>query len=188
MNQSQRPQRASIKHAFVPRLASTLACLGTFTVVAMSAVGAVGTMPVRTAAAESLAVDPGAPDLIYRVVELTNVERQNAGLAPLTLEPSLTQAAQDYAGVLASSNCFAHTCGAVPDFSQRVANAGYSGWMALGENIAAGQPSADDVVAAWMASPGHRANILNPAYTEIGVGEAPGGAYGISWTQEFGTR
>lgn len=123
-----------------------------------------------------------------QVIDLTNAERQRAGLAPLFYNPQLAQAAQGYASVLAGGSCWAHTCGPVPDFSQRIVNAGYSGWTALGENIAGGQPTPESVVAAWMASPGHRANILNPAFTEIGVGSAIGGTYGIYWSQEFGAR
>ena len=123
-----------------------------------------------------------------RVLELTNAERTRAGLAPLSLSPQLSQAAQRYSEVLATDTCFAHTCGPVPDMTQRDAQAGYTGWTAVGENIAAGYPSPEEVVAGWMASPGHRANILNPDYRELGVGLAAGGKYGAYWTQEFGAR
>ena len=129
----------------------------------------------------------GAPDM-NRVLELTNVERQNAGLAPLTLSPQLNDAAQHYSEVLASDGCFGHTCGPVPDMTQRDALAGYSGWSAIGENIAAGYASPEAVVAGWMASPGHRENILSPDYREIGIGVSAGGEYGVYWTQEFGGR
>ena len=157
------------------RTSAVAACLATLSLVAVTAHPAA-------------AAEPAAPELLARVVELTNLERQQAGLAPLAPNPNLAQAAQGYADVLAFGDCFAHTCGPVPDFAQRLGDAGYAGWTALGENIAAGQPSPEDVVAAWMASPGHRANILNPAYTEIGVGAAVGGPYGRNWTQEFGAR
>ncbi|MCK9920809.1 CAP domain-containing protein [Frankia sp. AgPm24] len=53
------------------------------------------------------------------------------------------------------------------------------------ENIAAGQPTPDAVVRAWMASPGHRANILNRSLRRIGAGPAGGGPYGAHWTQDF---
>jgi uncharacterized protein YkwD len=66
---------------------------------------------------------------------------------------------------------------------------GYTGWSALGENIAGGYPTADAVVAGWMASPGHRANILSPRFTEMGVGRVTAaGTYGTYWAQEFGGR
>lgn len=129
-----------------------------------------------------------ADDPVTRVIALTNAERQKAGLAPLAEQANLMNAAGSYAGVLASGTCFAHTCGPVPNFSDRATQAGYSNWSALAENIAAGQRSPEAVVQAWMESPGHRANILNPRYTEIGVGLATGGRMGMYWAQSFGAR
>ena len=124
-----------------------------------------------------------------RVLDLTNAERQKAGLAPLAANAQLANAAQAYSEVLASTGCFEHTCGPVPDFAERDVQAGYTGWTAIGENIAAGYPSPEAVVAGWMASPGHRANILSPRFTELGVGVVTGGGkLGTYWTQEFGTR
>jgi uncharacterized protein YkwD len=129
-----------------------------------------------------------AADDAAQIVELTNVERQKAGLPPLVANLELEAAARSYAGVLAGGECWAHTCGPEPDFAKRAQAAGYSGWTTLGENLAAGQRSPESAVAAWMESPAHRANILNPAFAEIGVGTALGGRMGIYWTQEFGAR
>jgi uncharacterized protein YkwD len=128
---------------------------------------------------------PG-PDAAARVVELTNAERAAAGLAPLTASPQLGDAARAYASILTSGDCFAHTCGPVPSLADRGERAGYTGWTSLGENIAAGQPSPEEVVRRWMASPGHRANILDPTFAEIGVATAAGGPYDIYWVQAFG--
>src|SRR5438067_1831238 len=125
---------------------------------------------------------------VTRVLDLTNAERQKAGLAPLTLNPRLVDSAQTYSQVLASGNCFAHTCGPVPDFSERDEQAGYDGWTSIGENIAGGYTTPEAVVAGWMASPGHRANILSADYTEIGIGLSDGGQFGRCWAQEFGAR
>jgi uncharacterized YkwD family protein len=58
-------------------------------------------------------------------------------------------------------------------------------YKTAGENIAAGQRTAEDIVESWMESEGHRANILNPSYTHIGVGFVKGGNYGTLWTQIF---
>jgi uncharacterized protein YkwD len=127
-------------------------------------------------------------DFVGRVVELTNAERAKAGLRPLVVSRQLAGAAQDYADVLATTGCFAHTCGPVPQLEQRGERAGYHGWTALGENIAGGQQSPERVVEMWMESPGHRQNILDPAFAEIGVGMATGGQYGIYWAQAFGAR
>ncbi len=124
-----------------------------------------------------------------RVVELTNRERQKAGLEPLAMSRQLSQAAQAYVEVLAATGCFAHTCGPVPEMAQRGEQAGYTAWTALGENLAAGYPTPEAVVAGWMSSEGHRANILNPQFTEIGVGTASSrDRFGRYWTQELGAR
>ncbi len=130
------------------------------------------------------------PAYAQRVLELTNVERQHAGLGPLVLNPQLNLAAQRYTEVLASGSCFEHTCGAVPDFADRISEAGYAGSRMLAENIAAGYPTPEAVVAGWMSSPGHRRNILTPGFTEMGVGVVGGapGKFGTYWTQEFGAR
>ena len=139
--------------------------------------------PVSVSAAP---LDAGA--VTARVVELTNAERQKAGLPPLTINPQLSQAAQLYSQVLAGDACFGHTCGPVPDMIQRVLRVGYGNWTAVGENVAAGYPSPEGVVAGWMSSAGHRANILSPSYREIGIGLTSGGRYGAYWAQEFGSR
>lgn len=124
-----------------------------------------------------------------RVLELTNAERQNAGLAPLSLNSQLADSAQSYSQVLAGSGCFDHTCGPIPSIADRDGQAGYTGWTSLGENIAGGYSTPEAVVAGWMASTGHRKNILSPEFTEIGIGVASGGGkFGTYWTQEFGAR
>ncbi len=139
----------------------------------------------------SVAAAPAQNDTSFaaRVLELTNRERQNFGLGPLALSPELSDAAQEYSQVLATTGCFDHTCGPVPDFADRAGRSGYTGWTALAENIAAGFPTAEAVVTSWMNSPGHRANILSPKYTEIGVGMVNGGGkFGTYWAEEFGAR
>lgn len=139
--------------------------------------------------ASTVVATPASNDTIATVLQLTNAQRANAGLPPLTIEAHLVQEAQNYAQVLASGSCFDHTCGPIPDLTGRANQAGYTGWVTIGENIARGYPTPQAVVDGWMASPGHRANILNPDYTEIGVGEASGsGPMGTYWAQEFGAR
>ncbi|HEX2035276.1 MAG TPA: CAP domain-containing protein [Chloroflexota bacterium] len=136
---------------------------------------------------DTAALEFGLDPLIVRVVELTNIHREHAGLAPLAINPSLGQVAQGYAEVLAAGDCFAHTCGPEPELTRRVERAGYLEWGVLGENLAGGQETPEEVVSRWMDSPGHRANILNPQFTEIGAGLAYGGPYQRNWTQVFGT-
>ncbi|MBW2277706.1 MAG: CAP domain-containing protein [Deltaproteobacteria bacterium] len=75
--------------------------------------------------------------------------------------------------------------GDTPD--QRMERAGYSGWWALGENVAAGQTSPSEVVGDWMESERHCANIMNRAFSEVGIGYAyVKGTYWTYWTQDFG--
>jgi uncharacterized protein YkwD len=144
-------------------------------------------MPIPTLAARL--DDEQTTAAVLRVLELTNTEREQAGLGPLALSPELTGAAQDYSQVLASGGCFAHSCGPRPKFRDRVEQAGYLGWTAIGENIAAGYATPEAVVAGWMSSAGHRANILSPHFSEIGIGVVHGGGgFGIYWTQDFGAR
>ncbi|MEZ0157303.1 CAP domain-containing protein [Streptomyces althioticus] len=119
------------------------------------------------------------------VVELTNRERARAGLPALSRDPLLTTAARAHSADMVARDFYAHTA---PDGSKpwdRAAAAG-SRCRTVGENIACGQRSAAEVVRGWMNSPGHRANILKPEFTHIGVGFAGGGRAGTYWTQLFG--
>lgn len=131
---------------------------------------------------------PAPTSAQVRVLQLVNGARSQAGLTPLVSNDALTSAAQSYAQLMASTNCFSHTCGSVPDFSQRITLAGYTNWRNLGENIAAGYPTPDEAFSGWMNSSGHRANILNPNFRDSGVGVANGGQYGIYWVQDFGSH
>ncbi|GEM_PF-3259446 len=123
------------------------------------------------------------------VFRLTNTERQKVGLMPLTLSLELIQAAQAHAVDMASNDYFSHTGlnGSTP--GTRTAAFQY-GSSFVGENIAAGYSTPTDVVQGWMDSPGHRANILNMDYTEIGLGffNNPSAEFGNYWVQVFGDR
>ena len=131
------------------------------------------------------------PDVFRRqVVELTNRERQAKGLRPLKLQATLGEAAQWLADDMAKKSYLSHTDSLSRDFSTRLRDFGYENFTAMAENIGLGAPDPAKAVANWMKSPGHRANILNPELTEIGVGYAynatdPNGHY---WVQDFGTR
>ena len=123
------------------------------------------------------------------VFDLVNIERDAEGLPPLSYDASLASAARGHSEDMGLQNYFSHTGldGRTP--CDRMTDAGYS-WNYCGENIAAGQPTPEDVVDTWMASPGHRANILNPNFCDIGVGYAyvSSSTYGHYWTQNFGRR
>ncbi|MFE5913076.1 CAP domain-containing protein [Streptomyces wedmorensis] len=118
------------------------------------------------------------------VVRLVNVERAAAGCKALTVDADLTEAAQDYTDDMAATGNFSHTGTDGSQPQDRIEAAGYT-WSRSGENIAKGQADAAAVMDAWMHSPGHRANILNCGFTEIGVGVSTDG--GPWWTQDFGT-
>jgi uncharacterized protein YkwD len=126
---------------------------------------------------------------VARALELTNTERRNNGVRPLALSSELSRAAQAYSQVLATTGCFAHTCGPIPDLAERLERTGYNDWQAIAENIAGGYETPEAAMRGWMNSPGHRKNILSPMFTEIGLGLAKGGGeFGIYWTQNFGVR
>ncbi|MFD7817196.1 CAP domain-containing protein [Streptomyces sp. NPDC059785] len=119
------------------------------------------------------------------VVALTNAERAAAGLPPLTADARLTTAAQAHSADMIARAFYSHTSPDGREPWHRAAAAG-STHRSVGENIACGQRSPAEVVRGWMDSPGHRANILKPAFTHIGVGFAGGGPAGTYWTQLFG--
>ena len=111
-----------------------------------------------------------------------------APVAPLTMNGTLRTAARLHSQDMAAQNYFSHTSLDGRTFSQRMTNAGYAGPFPWGENIAAGQPTPQAVVDAWMSSPAHCTNIMNGSYRAIGVGYAfrAGSTYGHYWTQDFG--
>jgi stress response protein SCP2 len=117
------------------------------------------------------------------VVTVTNAQRARHRLPPLGVDARLAAAAHAHSADMVGRGFFAHVDPDGRGVDQRVRAAGYA-YRVVAENIAAGQPDAGAVVEAWMNSPGHRANILHPEVTEIGVGRATGGI-GIHWTQVF---
>lgn len=123
-------------------------------------------------------------DYINQVVALVNQEREAYGLSALATDTSLMNAAQTRSVEIVST--FSHTR---PDGRRcftAFTEAGYSG-RTMGENIAAGQRSPEEVVTAWMNSEGHRANILNSSFTVIGVGfTRTDSSYRTYWVQAFG--
>ncbi|MFG3343473.1 CAP domain-containing protein [Streptomyces sp. NPDC048018] len=129
--------------------------------------------------------DPGQSSVADQVIALVNAERAKAGCGALTANATLTRAAQGHSDDMAARDFFDHTNPDGADPGDRVSAAGYP-WSTYGENIAMGQSSAEQVMESWMNSPGHRANILNCNFKEIGVGiHNSGGPY---WTQVFGAR
>ncbi|MCM3585513.1 SafA/ExsA family spore coat assembly protein [Mesobacillus maritimus] len=119
-----------------------------------------------------------------QVIQLTNQERAKHGLKPLTADWQVSRVARHKSADMRDKNYFQHNSPTYGTPFNMLKSFGVS-YRSAGENIAAGQPTAQAVVKAWMESPGHRANILNSSYTHIGVGHASGGSYGNYWTQMF---
>lgn len=129
---------------------------------------------------------------IDKVVQLTNSYRAQNGLAALELNLKLNNVAQSHSQDMALCDYFSHTGSNGCSSSDRVLNAGYN-YSYVGENIAAGYATPEEVVQGWINSPGHRANILNANFKEIGIGyyylanDTGSVNYNYYWTQEFGT-
>lgn len=126
----------------------------------------------------------GTKSIESQVITLTNQERAKNGLKPLTANWELSRVARYKAMDMRDKNYFSHTSPTYGDPFTMMKNFGIT-YTAAAENIAAGQATPQAVVQAWMNSAGHRANILNATYTEIGVGYAQGGSYKTYWSQMF---
>lgn len=130
------------------------------------------------------------PDFEEQVVILTNQERLSHGCDPVTMDSRLRAAAEGHSQDMALNDFFSHTGSDGSSAGDRIAAQGYI-WSWWGENIAAGYSSPESVVAGWMASSGHRANILNCNFDHIGVGyyylknDTGSINYRHYWTQVF---
>jgi uncharacterized protein YkwD len=117
-------------------------------------------------------------------------ERAFAAAPPVAWNDALGAAALEHSRDMAAHRHFAHEGSDGSLVAGRATRAGYD-WRLVGENIASGQPSAREAVAGWIESPGHCANLMNPAFTDMGAGyeisraRLPGFVY---WTQVFAVR
>ncbi|MDO0917372.1 sigma-70 family RNA polymerase sigma factor [Streptomyces sp. DT2A-34] len=141
--------------------------------------------PTRSASSTPQ-TQPTPTGAVAQVVALVNKERSAAGCGPVTEDPQLNQAALGHSEDMDARDFFDHTNPDGADPGQRITAAGYT-WSTYGENIARGQQTPEAVMDSWMNSPGHRANILNCSFKDIGVGihEGAGGPW---WTQNFGAK
>lgn len=150
--------------------------------------------------------DPGVPQDDWpaewtaaelEVIELVNQERAagaNCGgrrfppAGPVELDVQLREAARAHSKDMADQRYFSHDSQDGRDFMDRILATGYSGQGPWGENIAAGQTSAQEVVDGWMDSPGHCENIMTAEFGVLGVGlyQSQSSEYGLYWTQNFG--
>ena len=119
-----------------------------------------------------------------RILRLTNAERAKVGCGALVEVAKLDRAAQKHSVYQNEIQTMTHTGRGGTDPGQRITAEGYV-WRTYGENVAYGYGTADAVMTAWMNSPGHRANILNCKFKEMGIGLEGSKNY---WTQDFGAR
>jgi uncharacterized protein YkwD len=146
-------------------------------------------------ASEAMVARHSSEAVRARVVDLVNTARSRgrrcgherfAAVPPLRPSSKLDDAATAHARDMARRKYFEHRGSDGSEPKDRVRRTGYQ-WRLTGENIAFGPESAEEVVAGWLDSPGHCANIMEPRFKEIGVGLAVGRKRGqIYWVQEFG--
>ncbi|MEJ1962428.1 MAG: CAP domain-containing protein [Gammaproteobacteria bacterium] len=133
-----------------------------------------------------------------RILQLANEARSHArrcgnesfpAVQPLSPDKRLTEAAREQARDMAKHNRLDHTGSDGSTPATRVTRAGYS-WRVVGENIASGPTSPEEVMQGWLASPGHCENLMSPRFNEMGVAYVvdPRSESGVYWSQVFGTR
>jgi len=116
-----------------------------------------------------------------QVIDLTNEQRKQNGLPALQADTKLSGVAQKKSEDMRQNGYFSHTSPTYGSPFDMMRDHGVT-YKTAGENIAQGQPTPQEVVQAWMDSPGHRKNILSPDFTHIGVGYDSSGHH---WTQMF---
>ncbi len=168
--------------------------LAAFTAIAAALVVAPSPAPAAPAA-DAVRVDAPArlgdvSTLVQRVVTITNNKRRNRGCRALGVNNALMSAAQTHTDKMARrgrGGTLSHQLPGEASVPVRIRRAGYN-WRQWGENVAAGQTTAQAVMRAWMRSPGHRRNILTCSFRHIGVGLAYARNGTPYWTQDFGRR
>ncbi|MFL6202626.1 MAG: CAP domain-containing protein [Thermoanaerobaculia bacterium] len=125
-----------------------------------------------------------------QMLATVNARREAVGAAPLVLDPRLNEAAQKHAQDMLARSYYDHRNLEGLQPRARVTQTGYRPVL-VAENIARGHTTVEEAMDAWMQSRGHRGNLLNAAFTEMGVGCAVGrnaAGYTVLWVQDFGRR
>jgi uncharacterized protein YkwD len=172
-----------------PTLAPTVPASGEPGVAATASESAPPTLPTSPPPSSNPApVRAGSGNVAFesQVVALVNAERVRAGCKSLAVDARLTAAARGHSNDMAARDYFSHTSPDGVEFATRISNASYK-WSGVAENIAKGPPAPGDVMTSWLTSAGHKANIVNCGYRNIGVGVAADAAGTLLWTQDFGT-
>ena len=123
------------------------------------------------------------PELEAKILELVNGERMAAGLRPLAPDPELTEVARHHSAEMFERGYFAHVTPEGRDPFERMREANVR-FLTAGENLALA-PTLQIAHTGLMNSPGHRANILQPAFGRVGIGIMDGGIHGLMVTQDF---
>lgn len=160
--------------------------LAALLVMVMLSAMAISVFP-QGAAASSYTGTTGMETMETQVVNLINNHRKANGLPALKVNSKLNVAAHNHSLDMAQRGYFSHTSQDGRSPWTRIKNAGYS-CSTMGENIAAGQRTAQQVFDAWKKSSGHNKNMLNRNFKSIGIGLVymPGSKYGYYWTTDFG--
>ncbi|MFF0576971.1 CAP domain-containing protein [Streptosporangium saharense] len=146
--------------------------------------GRSGSATLSCSAKAPAAAGTAIPQPVQEVLRLTNARRQAGGCPALKDDSRLRAVAQAHSADMAAKNYFDHTSKDGRTMTARIKASGFSPLSAWAENIAWGQRTPAAVVTAWMNSAGHRRNIMNCAYTHIGIGMA-NSSRGPYWTQDF---
>jgi len=152
--------------------------VGAIAVAGLAALGAAACAPAPPPAGANCPMDSVSSSLLY----FTNVSRGLSSLPPLAANGQLTCLAQGWSQYMASTGLFYER-----DLAALIRSPGYQGYHTLGENILRGSASlsASDMHTAWMNSPPHRANILSPAFSSVGIGVAYANGE-VYATEDFG--
>ena len=150
--------------------------------------------PVQVASETSCGL-PAFRETLLRRINAERAKRQSCGLhvaleaTPLVWNEQLLSAAARHSTDMARRDYFEHASPEGQRVGQRVSREGYP-WRAVGENIASGDRTVDAVMNGWMRSPSHCSNLMQPAFTEVGVACVirPGSTPGAYWTMVLGKK
>ncbi len=120
------------------------------------------------------------------MLDALNYERARRGLAPLVREARLDLAAQRHSEEMAQRDVLDHVGNGGTSAFDRIRAVGYS-WRAAAENIASGNADAIATLQQWIHSPGHYQNMINPLYTQVGIGHAVALGGRHYWTLDLAT-
>ena len=171
--------------------------MGVAAVAALTATAAPAAAQAQCANADKHPSQATVKQLRAATVCLVNVERRKQGRSKLRANSGLALAGQRHARDMVRKRYFAHNSRSGRDFKSRIVRTGYTRGSAaiLGENLAWGsrsQATPRAIVRSWMASPGHRANVLQPRFREIGIGvvraSPQGSSHAATYAAEFGKR